>query len=353
MTRCYKSVGSFLVRVSLSAVVIAGVGLPVVAMANPWNPMTSALPGPSTIIPTPKEVPGKDFSDNLDRNAAGVGDPEQVIAWDGIGGVRDSFDYDEPPNARPLYPPSTQVDGLAASFDALFDAAIDNRSALLISVETDPTIYFERATGFPAAPAGVGVWATAADLDAMNPTRDTDGLELWGDDNSDDAFRYSLLGDPLTQTANPQKVAIWAYDDVGTTSLPHTLTTDLASAIDLQHGGNGMGFYWSQLVEQMDVDAIMTLGQRVIFSIRPLSVPGTPIAFDGGEIFVYENATTPTKFLDHGGHLWDTGFDVMGTFLVPSENVDALEAVSQFVPEPASWLLLAGMASAVAVRRKR
>jgi hypothetical protein len=341
---------------SLAAVTI-GVGFPTLAVANPWNPMTSAVPGPSTIIPTAKEVPGKDFSDNPDRNAAGVADPEQVIAWDGIGGVRDSLDYDEPPNSRPQYPPPTQVDGLAASFDALFDAVVNNRSALLISVETDPTILFERATGFPAAPAGVGVWATAADLDAMNPARDTDGLELWGDNNVDDPYRYSLFGDPFTQTANPQKVAIWAYDDVGTTSIPHTLTTDLAAAIDLQFGGDGMGVYWSELVEQMDVDAIMTLGQRVIFSIRPLAVPGTPIAFDGGEIFVYENAATATKFLDHGGHLWDTGFDVMGTFLVPSENVDALEAVSQFVPEPGCCGLVVlgmlGMAGLITGRPRR
>jgi hypothetical protein len=316
--------------------------------------MTSAVPGPSTIIPTPKEVPGKDFSDNPDRNAAGVADPEQVIAWDGIGGVRDSLDYDEPPNTRPQYPPPTEIDALGASQDALFNAVIANQAALLISVETDPTILFERATGFPNAPSGVGVWATAQDIDAMNPPNDTDGLELWGPNNEDDSFRYSLAGDPFTQTANPRRVAIWEYDDDGMTSIPHTLTTDLAAAIDRQFGGNGMGVYWSELVETMDVDAIMVLGERAIFSIRPLTVLGTPIAFDGGEIFVYESGATPTMFLNHGGHLWDTGFDVMGTFLVPSENVDALEAVSQFVPEPASWLLLAwSLVIAAATRRWR
>jgi hypothetical protein len=63
--------------------------MPAAVVANPWNPMTSALPGPSILIPTPKEVPGKDFSDVRDRNAAGAPDVEQVVAWDGLGGVRD------------------------------------------------------------------------------------------------------------------------------------------------------------------------------------------------------------------------------------------------------------------------
>jgi hypothetical protein len=320
--------------------------------------MTSALPGPSILIPTPKEVPGKDFSDVRDRNAAGAPDVEQVVAWDGLGGVRDSFDYDELPNTRPLYPPSTEVDGLAAGGDALFAEVVANQAALLFSVETDANVMFERATGFPAAPAGFGVWATALDIDAMNPPLDTDALEIWGGDNADDANRYSLAGDPFVQLPQAAlKVAVWEYDQVGLTSLPHTFTTDLAAAMDLQFAGMGMGGpVWGQLVESMDVDAIMTLGSEVLYSIRPLAVPGTPIAFDGGEIFVYTGPNAPTKFLDHGGHLWDTAFDVMGTFQLQHENVDVLEAAATFVPEPGTCALAAlgllGVAGVVGRRRK-
>lgn len=332
--------------------------MPADVSANPWNPMTSAMPGPSVLLPTPKEVPGKDFSDVRDRNAAGMADLEQVVAWDGLGGVRDSFDYDQPPNTRPLYPTSTEVDGIAAGADALYHAVIANQAALLFSVETDANIMYERATGFPAAPAGFGVWATALDIDAMNPPLDTDGLEIWGGDNADDAHRYSLAGDPFVQLpAAALKVAVWEYDEAGQTSLPHTFTTDLAAAMDLQAGGVGMGGpVWGLLVELMDVDAIMTFGPEVLYSIRPLVVPGTPIAFDGGEIFVYTGPNSPTKFLDHGGHLWDTAFDVMGTFHLQHENVDALEAAATFVPEPATCALallgLLGVAGLVGRRRQ-
>ncbi|MGE3243443.1 MAG: PEP-CTERM sorting domain-containing protein [Pirellulales bacterium] len=329
-----------------------------VVHANPWNPTTSAVPGPSILIPKPSEVPGKDFSDIRDRNAAGAPDPEQVVSWDGKGGVRDSFDYDEPPNTRPLYPTSTQVDGLAAGADALFHEVVDNKAALLFSLETDANVMFERATGFPAAPAGFGIWATAQDIDAMNPPIDTDALELWGGDDADDSNRYSLAGDPFVQVAGAAlKVAVWEYDEPGKTSLPHTFTTDLAAAMDLQAGGPGKGGpLWGLLVEQMDVDAIMIFGKEVLFSIRPLQVPGTPLAFDGGEVFVYKNATTPAKYLDHGGHLWDTAFDVKGTFGVANENVDALEAAATFVPEPATCALAAlgllGVSGLVGRRRR-
>jgi hypothetical protein len=104
----------------------------------------------------------------------------------------------------------------------------------------------------------------------------------------------------------------------------------------------------------MDVDAIMTQGRNVIYSIEPLSVPGTPIAFDGGEIFIYKGANTPTTFLNHGGHLWDTAFDVRATFGVQNENVDALEAAATFVPEPGCAVLAAwGLLGAVSVLRRR
>lgn len=313
------------------------------ANALPWAPMTSAVPGPSRIVPSAKAVPGKDFSDIRDRDAAGIFDPEQVVAWDGLGGVRDSFDYSGTRVAFPEVNQQQAVDGLAAGGDALFQALRDDQAALLFSVEGDPDIYFERATGFVGAPAGFGLWASELDIDAMNPPDDTDALEVWGGDNSDDSDRYSLAGDPpIITPGGMSKVAIWGFTPAAGPSIPHTFTSDLAAAMDLQFGGPGVGGpFWSQLVELMDVDAIMTFGPQVTFSIRPIDLtPAAPLILDGGEIFEYDGPGIPTRFLRHGGHLWDTAFDVRGTFSLISENIDAIEAVAQFVPEPSSLLLV-------------
>ena len=146
-----------------------------------------------------------------------------------------------------------------------------------------------------------------------------------------------------------------------------TLTTVIAihwratrSRMDLQLGGIGVGGpYWGQLVELMDVDAIMTFGPQVTYSIRPISFIATtpqgpvPVTFDGGEIFEYDDPTTPTRFLNHGGHLWDTAFDVRGTFNLLNENIDALEAVSA-VPEPSCIaMLLLGITGFATLGRRR
>lgn len=323
--------------------------------AAPWVPIASPVtPAPGNGIPTPQQVPGKDFSDIRDRDAAGALDPEQDVAWDGSGGVRDSFDYS---GSRALLPQDIGVDGISAGGDALFQAVRANESAVLFSVTNDSRIHYVRPTGLPGSFAGSGVWATATDIDSANPPLDTDAIEVWGGDNSDDSDRYSLDGDPfVTFPDGDRKVAIWDFNAGGPTSNPHTFTSDLAAAMDLQFGGIGVdGPLWSQLVELMDVDAIMTFGLQVNFSIRPLALslidPLLP-DFDGGEIFLYDNAANPTQFLVQGGHTWNTALDIMGTFNVLDENVDALEAIS--VPEPGSFVLLSlGMLALLGVARRR
>lgn len=324
------------------------------AIANPWVPVVNPVaPGPGNAIPTPNQVPGKDFSDIRDRDALGVLDPEQVVAWDGSGGVRDSFDYS---GSRALYPTESAVDGIGAGGDALFNSLRANTSALLFSTSNDSRIHYVRPTGNPNPTPGFGVWAQPTDVDAAIPPIDLDGLELWGGDQADDSDRYSLAGDPFVQfPANAAKVAIWDYTALGNISNPHTLTTDLAAAIDLQLAGVGVGGpIWSHLVELMDVDAIMTFGTQVTFSIQPIDLSqfGPLPNFDGGEIFLYDGPGIPTSFLVQGGYTWDTALDIMGTFGVPSENIDALEAVS--VPEPSSViLLLVGMLGLWRFARRR
>jgi hypothetical protein len=336
----------FCSRILAIAALVGALSVAQRTYANPWVPTGSTLvPAPSNLVPAPKLVTGKDFSDQRDRDALGAPDQEQVVAWDGSGGVRDSYDYTGTLPA-PLGQSDPGVDGLAAPGDSLFHALRGNQASMLFSVEGDPNIMYVRETGLPNSPAGNGIWATPADIDAMNPVNDTDALEVWGLDppGSDDSLRFSVLGDP--PIAGGGKVAVWEFNAPGGPSAPHTLTTDLAASMDMQFGGPGAGGpYWSNLVELMDVDAVMAFGEQLTYSIRPLSfqvtVGGvvTNVNFDGGEIFEYDGPGIPTRYLKHGGYVWDTGLDVRGTFNVMSENVDALEAVAG-IPEPSTFLLL-------------
>ncbi|MEX0937982.1 MAG: PEP-CTERM sorting domain-containing protein [Pirellulales bacterium] len=335
------------VVLALAALFLAG-ALDANAWAGPWVPMTSAFPIPGNGIPTAQQVPGKDYSDYRDKDGiTGAGDPEQVIAWDGMGGIRDSVDYSGSRLPFPGVDIDLEVDALAAGIDALYNEVIADNAALLFSVGDlgigglvgDGNIYVEPT----AAAGGAGafsIWATPTDIDQHGVT-DVDGLEVWGADNVDDSTLYSLYGDPFAvlTPALVAKVAIWEFS--GGASTPHTLTSELAAAMDLQFTGFGLGGpAWGQLVELMDLDAMMVLGREVLFSIAPIDLsqfdPLLP-NLDGGEIFVYTDPNSPTSFLRHGGHEWDTAFDVMGTFNVLSENINALEAVS--VPEPSSLVL--------------
>lgn len=345
-------------RVLLSAPVVGCLCLLALPLsASPWTPATSASPDAGPVIPSPATVPGKDFSHHVDRDSTGLADAEQNIAWDGTGGTRDSFDYKGSRAAFPDVAGPRQVDALGFGGDALFDVVIGDGAALLFSVGAsvssgpgDGFIYFEAGHGFGPPPVPSGVWAAPlSDIDDEFVVGDVDGLEVWGSDIDDDTDHYSLVDDPFVDLSGgvgaPKKVAVWAYDALGHTSSPAILTTDLAAAIDMQFGGIGDGDFWSFLVETMDVDAMMVQGDRLIFSIAPITVPGPggPLAdFDGGEIFVYDGPGTATYFLDHAGHLWDTAFDVVGTYGplgVTSENINALEAVG--VPEPSTFALSA------------
>lgn len=281
-------------------------------------------------VPSPKEVSGKEYSTLPNKNYDHAAEPGRTMLWDGAGGVA---------NGHKFATGSDQVDALGYHADVLFGSVWANRAALAYSVTGDGTTAAnrERIWAEPIA-GGTGVWARSSDVN--HDSGDLNGLELWGPEGVSDADRYSLAGDP-------NNVSIHNLD--GSTYLSRS---ELASAL----GYTGLA---------VDLDAMMlqdngVLGQwdsgdLLIFSIAPVTDPGSGAAFDGGEIWTWIRGFTPAP-LFHNGHLWDTAYDVMAnTPHATSENVDAIEAIA--VPEPGAWagaagLLCVGVAFANRSRRK-
>ncbi|WP_013325336.1 hypothetical protein [Gloeothece verrucosa] len=158
------------------------IGMPA-AQAASYNSsfVTPVNPIPGAGIPTPKQVPGKEYADSPNKDQNGAADAGQSLLWDGNGGVADGFDFGD-----------QEVDALANYGDALFYEVIHNQAALLFSTTGDGVapILSESITGVGA------VWATAAQIDA-NGVNDLDGLEVWGPEGVPDANRYSLLREIL------------------------------------------------------------------------------------------------------------------------------------------------------------
>jgi hypothetical protein len=140
-------------------------------------------------------------------------------------------------------------------------------------------------------------------------------------------------GDP-----DPNGVAVWNY--AGGVSTPNWLTSEIALIVALASGID------IDLLQNINLDAMMTWDpNEILFSIDPVLGRDGSTLLDGGEIFVGVRGVSG-KYLDHGLHLWNTAFDVRGTFGLDSENVNALEAIStlETVPEPASWHLSRSLA---------
>jgi hypothetical protein len=237
---------------------------------------------------------------------------------------------------------------------------------------------------------------------------DLDALEVWGPEppshsnpdnptpvregyiggfpgaNTADADRFSLDLDAASGTS------VWAYSIAGgivSSYIPHS---EIVAAIEELFLGEGFRFD-DETRRAIDVDGTMVRdvgdvpdtapalwdsGDELLFTIDPISgglvldasgaVVGAAPLIDGGEIMQLVKTapglgagTFAISFLSHGGHLWDTAFDVSGTFGYYFEDVDALEAVGTLTgdtdidtPEPATLglLLLGGLA--LLVRRR-
>jgi hypothetical protein len=359
-------------KLLLSSCLLLGVTVaPSQVLAGPFVPQGPFVqPAPGSGIPGPKNVPGKESSDRFDKDTQEppVLDPEQNIYWDGNGGRQDAFDYSG--SRAGDTDPAREVDALANHQDALFWDVIANRAALLFSTGSTTLLLpgDSRAAVYNASPdynqlgiheksvlvepigGGIDFWAKPPQIDQAG-VNDLDGLEVWGglaDPTPNDADMYSLLGDPLI---NGIRTSVWYYN--GGVSTSYLNAAQIAAAINRPDIVN--------LADIIDLDGLMVwdggnIGQwdnsdAILFSVMPIdanldgiitpNINGGDI--DGGEIWSWQFGQPLAQFLNHGGHLWDTAFNVRQATGAVNENIDALEAVA--VPEPSTFLSLLTLGS--------
>jgi hypothetical protein len=235
--------------------------------------------------------------------------------------------------------PDSQVDALANGRDARFDEVVANTAELFVSVRPDPfgpngyAVFREFPSG-TTAPVWLKSHLNNPNAGA-NFVGEVDALELWGPVGADDANFYSLNGD-VTSTS------VFAF--IGGTPLSYLSQAQIHSEVA------GLGFVGTQ--QQVDVDALMvkdadgngvwSAGDEVLFSVR--AAPG----MDGGEIVHWEFGASAT-FLVHGGHVWNTAFNVITAFGLGAgqEDIDAHEAAPPGqVVSPAATIRVLGPAAA-------
>ncbi len=329
-----------------------------VTQAGPYVPITNPIPPiPTLDVPEGPEVhPGKEYSDERDKSVGafpgglpGVLDPQQNIQWDGSGGIADTFDYDDAPWQFADF----QVDAIANQNDTLFAEVIANETAILYSErlgdpfqgvgsDTVDPVYYETTRG------AIGTWATSAQVNQhVGEPVNLDGLEVWGEEGEggDDANRFSLYGDFSTG------FSVWSGTGAGAPVgyITHAEIVAAVSPVLIEQGITGN----TELIDidgmmVQDMDGIWGPGDSILFTLWGGTLPGTPFTgLHGDGAYVYTNGAGPATFLDHGGHLWEEGWN-------DGINIDALEAAAA-IPEPTTIALLgiglAGLAGGAARRK--
>lgn len=313
------------------------------------NPVT---PDPVDLVPDVSRVPSKQYTDALDMTHVPTPHdprPSQVGHWDGIGGARDGVYLGDSDSFFGEF----NIDAQSQVNDALFDAVIDNRAPLIVSTSFDGMLGNDTSLAAERSSGAVETFATRRQVvdhgHVGGLLRDIDSVDLWGTENADAAGFYSLQSDP-------NNVAVYSRLILGPGGVqPYLTKTQIANAIEDPN-----------IAPAIDVDGLMVRdvgtglnpfdgefndGDAILFSIAPIFDATGAVRYDGGEIWVWEFGQ-PARYLEHGGHKWDTAFDVAGTFGVNTQNIDAIEAAGS-IPEPTSVALLVGGLFGLCFRRRR
>lgn len=364
-------------KLLFSSCLLLGVTVaPSQVLAGPFNSPGPFVNPSGKEVPFPPEVPGKEYSEDPDRNGNPLhtSNPGQVIAWDGTGGTTNTSNFFGlwNPQSGIAAPDPFQVDALANRKDLLFYEVIEDLVPLVFSTGLpggprtafDNYIFYERPNHkvlLPFPYKEIGVWATPAEINQVEPNN-VEGLELWAPVQDatvpleqrinsvllqgpevpvDDANRYSLFGDPLgCSVFKSNGDCLFLKANIAGAITPLFPGLDITSA-------------------KIDLDGLMTWENDILFSLKPIDgnndgsiTDNNPLLdLDGGEIFVWRSTESSAKFLIHGGHVWDTVFNVKDTVkhwtgLEPgTENIDALEAVAVHTPEPSTFLSLLTLGS--------
>lgn len=363
---------------------------------HPWmNPV--GMP----YLPSPAEVPGKEYSHDYDSGTGGMSgmpppvDAEQIVAWDGLGGAANWLDYT---GTRDDYMGDDDVDALANWYDSMFSTLMDDRAHFIFSIDDTLTLYDEEDTpdlgahvpaagpvllsnGFSIGGAGElsyetpggfgvsssqGVWASCAQINSDPEPVDIDSIELWGPESpltKNERNKYSLDVDYASYDSalEDDAVAVWNYD--GTPFLAHSSIVEAVEGLlgTLEDAG-------LDDPALINIDAMMLLATNgsfgafdggaasqdmILFSIRQIANSDDESGYyaTGSEIF-WLDASGASGFFFHGGHAWDKDY-ALESLVYSTEagdgvvDINALEAVGA-VPEPSgvvTFCLLLAIAS--------
>jgi len=333
---------SLIAKVVLVSVLVFG-SSQVFGVVLPQSPQNPAPYWEINLV-GPLYVPGKEYSAAPDVDLEGNPDPGQALGWRGDGTVWDGFDYIEGGNG-PGGLPVAQVDSLANCRDLHYKDLVADRISLVVSLEDSADIYYHRPLHkINDGDGATGIWADADDINSTDTPQEVDGLELWGPEGTPDANMYSQSQDPVFGQSKASIMKFYPESNQSTVYV----TADLISSILIDDNENHV--YLNP--ELIDLDGLMVwdyedngvfdAGDSILFSLAPAG------GFDGGEIWVYDFGAPKAQFLNMGGHTWNTGNPVGQIFGLPTENIDALEAL----PEPTVMILLVS-GGLMMLRRKK
>ena len=342
----------FVVAVMLATACSPVSAAPYVPVVLPPGAYPALGPG---VIPA-AGVFGKEYSHNFDHDFVGGADPEQIVAWDGLGGTLNGIDYSG--SRSPNYPREQEVDALANHADALYlnlydpaSGAMADTPHLVFSIDDAVAGYsgpISPGTFIPAVPgafvppsgpvilsngriiggsadisveeagfyAGFAVqhlWTPAPLVNGVAVMRDVDGLELWGPEpgTAADSDKYSLEVDVMNGG-----VSVWNYDLGLGVSSPYIAHSLIVSAVESLLGTvptsarSSDGQFPGR--EAVNLDALMAqdlIGDEMIFEGNPTGGPGDSILFSIRQI---ADPADPDGFYATGSELFVLNAPVAG-----------------------------------------